>query len=120
MAVQQVNRPTLSPNQGVGMLASLLQSSSSPYAKGAGYAIAAGQASQNAQAGNTTPSAQPVESSSSFNNGAMGRRKELMNTDHVTEFKNALAVIDSSDWDEERKKQLRAPIEQAMYKGGYA
>lgn len=117
MAVQQVNKPALQPNQLLGTIGSLLQSSSSPYAKGAGMAIMASQASQNSQASNQTTSAQPINSS--FDNGAMGRRKELMNSDHGTELKNALAVIDSSDWDIEHKREIRAPIEQALYKGGY-
>jgi hypothetical protein len=116
MAVTPVTTPQPQKQQGMGMLGGILQMF--PMTAGVGTALKMGQGALDSQAANSTPAAQPVNSS--FDNGAMGRRKELMNTDHGTELKTALAAIDSSDWDDERKKQLRAPIEQAMYKGGYA
>ena len=118
MAVTRVTIPEIPKSDSLGQVGGLLSMIPTPWTRGIGAAMQVGQAVENSQASAPTPSANPVNSS--FDNGAMGRRREMMAVDHGTELKSALSAIDSSDWDAERKKQLRAPIEQALYKGGYA
>jgi hypothetical protein len=119
MSIMPVNKPEASKSSGMGQLSTILRMIPTPWTQGAATVLQVGQAAQDSQASAPAPSAEPVQSSG-FDNGAMGRRREMMAVDHGTELKSALSAIDSSDWDAERKKQLRAPIEQALYKGGYA
>jgi len=116
MAIIPVNSPAAAgQNNSLGTLGGIISLIPHPAAKAVGTGMAVAdklQASNQPQ-----QSAMPNTVASGFNNGSMARRQSLSREDPRLRLEEGLAALDRLDIDDERKKALRAPIEQALYKG---